>query len=169
MVAMATTAPTSPTINQYIPFRPGQQRDEPDIPDSVNRSTEERAFRTIAMRAHYRSRAGGREGLPALHLELLRLERGALQHLPQLNWEERMEFIAAAAHLRNVTPRQIESYLDQASDRLMLQELSGLSTIVDDFDEVQVKRLYQNANRADKRRGSGASTRSVWGARAVAR
>lgn len=164
MVTTQAIAPAVPTIHQNIPFRP-TQRDEPEIPGNVNRSTETSAFRRIAMRAHYRQRAGGREGLSSLHLELLRLERGALQHLPQLNHDERMEFIASAAKLRNVTPRQIESYLDQASDRLMLQELSGVVTVIDDLDEVQVKRLYHGSIRPEKRRGRGAA----WVTHAAAR
>lgn len=148
---------TVPTIHQNIPFRP-VQRDEPEIPGNVNRSTETSAFRRIAMRAHYRQRAGGREGLSALHLELLRLERGALQHLPQLNHDERMEFIANAARLRNVTPRQIESYLDQASDRLMLQELCGVVTEINDLTEAEVTRQYHShvrySRNPDRRRGT---------------
>lgn len=165
MVATQAITPAVPTIHQYIPFRPGQQRDEPEIPDSIHRSTESRAFRTIALRAHYRQQAGGRTGLPSMHLELLRLERGALQHLPQLTHDERMEFVAGAARLRNVTPRQIEALLDQASDIMMLRELSGLVTTIDDLDEAQMKQLYHGAIRPEKRRGRGAT----WVSHAAAR
>lgn len=131
-------------LPQYIPFRPQIQREEPDIPSSIHRRTEEAALRTVAMRIRYSQGAKGQAGLSSLHLELLRLERGALQFLPQLTYDERMDFIAWAARLRNVTARQIESLLDQASDIMMLRELDRLATVIDDMSESQVKRLFQN-------------------------
>lgn len=140
------------TIPQYIPFRPILLRDEPDVPDSVHRSTEERALRQIAMRSRYREQAGGRARLPKLHEELLKLERGAMQHLPQLTFDERMEFIRDAARLRDVSFRQIEALLDQASGIIMLRELSGLDTVIDDMDEHIIKRLYHGTNGRPARR-----------------
>ena len=135
------------TIHQYIPSRPVLIRDEPDIPDSIHRSTEERALRNIAMRVRYSQQAGRRNALPGLHLDLLRLERAAMQWLPQLTFDERMEFIAGAAKLRNVSPRQIEALLDQAGSIMMLRDLSGLDTAIYDLTEQRTKQLYGNALR----------------------
>lgn len=134
-------------IHQHIPFRSNPSREEPDIPDSIHRSTEDRALKQIAMRARYNQQARGHVTLSGLHVEMLRLERAALQHLPSLTYDERMEFIAGAARLRNVTARQIESYLDQAGGILMLRELNGWATSFDDLNEAETKRLYHNTSR----------------------
>lgn len=143
------------TIAQYIPFRPALIREEPDIPDSIHRSTEERALRQIAMRARYASAVRGNASLSQMHLELMRLERGAMQHLPQLTYDERIEFIISAAHLRNVTPRQMEALLNQASDILMLRELNGQATDIVDLTPAQVQHLYRGAYRVTRRPRTG--------------
>lgn len=140
------------TLYQYIPVRVPAIREEPDSPDSIHRSTEARALQHIAMRARCRQQGGGRAQLSGLHLELLRLERGAMQFLPQLTYDERMDFIAAASRLWNVTSRQIEAMLDQASSIIMLRELSGMGTAIDDLAEYEIKRLYQNAVRYHSKR-----------------
>ena len=152
---------TIPTIHQYSPIRARLPIEEPDTPDSVRRSTEERALRQIAQCAHYLYLAHGRTRLTSVHLELLRLERGAMQFLPQLTHDERIEFIIAAARLRDVSPRQLEGILDQASDILMWRELRGLDTAIQDLTEHEIKRLYRSttgyrprkSRLADSRRG----------------
>lgn len=135
-------------IQQYIPFRTAVVREEPDVPDSVHRATEDRALRTIALRARYSQQAGRRAVLSGIHLELLRLERAALQYLPSLTFDERMEFVAGAAKLRNVSARQIEALLDQASSIMMVRELSDLVTPIDDLSEERTKQLYRSALRS---------------------
>lgn len=130
----------APVIFQYIPSRP-IIREEVDSPDSVNRATEARALKQIALCARYRQQTGGHATLSHLHTELLRLERAALQHLPHLTYDERMEFIAVMAHLPRVTPRQIEARLDEASDIIMLRELSGIDTQIEDYTPGDVERM----------------------------
>lgn len=144
---MSTARATNqPVIYQHIPVRVPAEREEPDVPDSIHRSTEERALRQIAQCIRYRTQSGRRERLTGVHLELLRLERGAMQHLPQLTYDERMEFIVTAAHLRGVSHRQVEGILDQASDIIMWRELRGMTTPIHDLDEQQVKRLFRSAS-----------------------
>lgn len=151
-----------PVIYQNIPIRIPIQREEVDVPDSIHRSTEERALRQIAQCARYRHQAGGREKLTGVHMELLRLERAALQHLPQLTHDERIAFIISAAHLRGVSPRQVESVLDQASDIIMWRELRGLKTAIEDLDEHQAKRLYRSASDGGMRRLRPAEGHPAW-------
>lgn len=157
---MSTARAVIPVIFQNIPIRVPAQRDDPDVPDSIHRSTEERALRQIAQSIRYRHQSGGREKLTGVHLELLKLERGALQYLPQLTHDERIEFILSAAHLRGVSHRQVESILDQASDIIMWRELQGMSTEISDLDESQVKRLYRSASAGQSRRFQTAERRS---------
>jgi hypothetical protein len=141
----------------YFPELPQQanitrKQEEPDIPENVTRTTEIAALRRIAARARISSRVGIRLALSALHIELIRFERAALQYLPHLDYDERMEFIRGAAHLRNVSARQIAALLDQASDILTLCELDGIVTPLEDISEQQTKSLYWGTIRRVNRR-----------------
>jgi hypothetical protein len=77
-------------------------------------------------------------------VELLRLERAALQHLPHLQFDARMEFIAEHARIgRNgiVPVRQIQALLDQAGDILTLMDLGGRSFDFEDLTESDIRRM----------------------------
>lgn len=129
-----------------------RRQEEPEIPDNVSRTTETLAFRRIAAAARIRERTYNRATLSGLHIELLRLERGAMQHLPQLTYDERMEFIADAARLRRVSRRQIAALLDQASDIMMLRDLRGLATAIEDYDQKEVESMWRRTIAPSKKR-----------------
>lgn len=119
-------------------------KEEPDAPDSVRRATEICALRNMAVRSKSLQRTKGHTMLSHLHIELLRLERAALQHLPHLQFEARMEFIAEHAQIgRNgiVPIRQVQALLDQASDIIMLLDLSGRWFEFEDLTEADVRRM----------------------------
>lgn len=120
------------------------RKEEPDVPDSVRRATEICALRNMAARSKSLQRTKGHTTLSNLHIELLRLERAALQFLPHLQFEARMEFIAEHAQIgRNgiVPIRQIQALLDQASDIITLLDLSGRRFELNDLTEVDVRRM----------------------------
>lgn len=121
-----------------------RHQEEPEVPDSVSRTTETLACRLIATEARIRRRTRSRDTLSGLHIELLRLERGAMQHLPQLTYDERMEFIVDAARLRRVSRRQIAALLDQASDIIMLQDLRGLATPIEDYGQREIESMWRH-------------------------
>jgi hypothetical protein len=106
----------------------------------------------MAAVARLTDRTRNRSSLSGLHIELLRLERGAMQHLPQLTYDERMEFIADAARLRRVSRRQIAALLDQASDIMMLRELRGLATSIEDYDQREVESIWRRTVAPVRRR-----------------
>lgn len=119
--------------------------DPPDVPDSIHRGTENKAFLSMALRVRYGQQTHGRASLSRFHLELLKLERAAMQYLSHLNYDERMEFIAGHARLVDVTTRQVESFLNQIGDILMFRELCGIETAILDYTLQETESLRRRS------------------------
>lgn len=135
--------------------------EEPEIPENVSRNTETLAFRRMAAVARIKERTRNHMTLSGLHVELVRLERAAMQHLPHLTYDERMEFIAESARLRNISPRQTGALLNQASDIIMLRDLHGMATSIEDYSAEQIERMRFPRNNSQRKGRKAAAARAA--------
>lgn len=141
-------------------YRRPRYEAEPDAPDSIYRDTEERAFRNIAVKAGLSDRVAGRKTLSHTHIDLLRLERCAMQYLPPYYAGAEIAQWVADAYAQKFRARltvgQAKAFLDQAGYIMLAQELAGSCIVIEDYSEREFEALCRPARQPRKPRRQAA-------------
>lgn len=118
-----------------------------EMNNNARRPTEVQAMYNIERQVRAMLTGGKRFELPPMYRKALMLERCALKRYPQLNEDERIEFIAAnltegRALLLPFTEREIISILDRAGEIVAVREALDMRTAVKDISDVEAKRAW---------------------------
>ena len=101
-----------------------------ETPDTIQRPTEQAAFRRMFRQARLISKRGILVNLSPLHLQVMRMEQSALISEPVP--DNVHTWIAARMH--GIPPLQIKAILDECSFVVLLREVLGLPALVMDWE-----------------------------------